>query len=55
MLNNGDLTSREHVDRLPVIVTGQGISQLLAVPRIASSTGQAQATAVKQCLDEWGV
>jgi len=49
-----NLTSKQHVDRLPVIVTGDGgFSQLLGVPRIASGTGEAQASAVKCVLEEW--
>jgi len=48
-----DLTTKQHVDRLPVIVTGGGISQLLGVPKIASGTGEAQASAVKHLLEEW--
>jgi len=48
-----NLTSKQHVDRLPVIVTGDGgFSQLLGVPRIASGTGEAQASAVKCVLKE---
>jgi len=50
-----DLTSKQHVDRLPVIVTGEGISQLLGVPKIASGTGEAQASAVKCLIDEWNL
>jgi len=48
-----ELTSKQHVDRLPVIVTGEGISQLLGVPKIPSGTGEAQASAVKHLLEEW--
>ena len=36
-----DLTSKEHVDRLPMIITGEWICQLLGVPKIASGTGEA--------------
>jgi hypothetical protein len=50
-----DLTSNQHIDRLPVIATGEGISQLLGVPKIASGTGEAQAVAVKRLLDEWNL
>ena len=48
-----DLTTKSYVDRLTVIITGDGISHLLGVPKIASGTGEAQATAFKTCLDEW--
>ena len=48
-----DLTSKQHVDRLPVIVTGDGISQLLGVPKIALGTGEVKASAFKCQLEEW--
>lgn len=49
-----ELTGKQYVDRLPVIVTGEGgLSQLLGVPKIASGTGEAQASAVKCMLEEW--
>jgi len=47
------LTGREHIDRLPVIVTGQGVRQLLGVPKLAAGTGEAQASAVMNCLEQW--
>jgi hypothetical protein len=50
-----DLTGREKVDRLPVIVTGRHIEHLLAVPKLASGTGRAQADAVLACLDKWNL
>ena len=37
-----DLETKSYVDRLPVITTGDGISHLLAVPKIAPGTGEAQ-------------
>lgn len=48
-----DITGRGKVDRLPVIVTGKGVEQLLGVRKLPSGTGQAQASAVVSCLDEW--
>lgn len=50
-----DLSGRDIEDRLPVIVSGSGISQLLGVPKIASSRGEAQATAVADLITEWGL
>ena len=50
-----DLTGQEKVDRLPVIVTGVDIDQLLGVPKLKSGTGQAQADAVVACLEDWNV
>jgi len=37
---------KQKVDRLPVLVSGKGISQLLTVAKLPSGTGEAQATAV---------
>ena len=50
-----DLTTREHVDRLPVLISGVGVEQLLGVPKLPSGTGEAQAAAVMRCIEEWGV
>lgn len=50
-----DLTSKVHVDRLPVLISGVGVEQLLGVPKLPSGTGDAQAAAVIRCLEEWGV
>jgi len=49
------LTGTDKVDRLPVIVTGGGLSKLLGVPKLSSGTGQAMAKAVMDCLEDWGV
>ena len=39
-----------------MIVTGPGdVEQLLGVPKLASGTGQAQAGAVIECLDDWNL
>lgn len=35
-----DIRSKETVDRLPVIVSGQGVDQLLAVPKSAAGKGE---------------
>lgn len=50
-----DLTSHKHVDRLPVLVSGVGVEQLLGIPKISSGTGSAQASAIIQCLREWDI
>ena len=42
-----DLTGQTFVDRLPVLVSGNGISQHLAIAKIPSSAGDLQANAVK--------
>ena len=47
------LTGNENTDRLAVIVSGDGAMKLLGVPKIPSGTGEAQATAVLQLIDDW--
>jgi len=48
-----NLVGREIVDRLPVVVTSQGVEQLLAVPKLDSNTGEAAANAVYDTLLDW--
>lgn len=50
-----DLTGNDHVDRLPVIITGAGVSQLLTAARLPSGTGEAQAKAVCDAVRDWGL
>lgn len=50
-----DLTFKKHVDRLPVLISGIRVEQLLGVPKLLSGTGEEQAAAVVHCLEEWGV
>ncbi|KAK0066935.1 hypothetical protein Bpfe_003670 [Biomphalaria pfeifferi] len=50
-----DLTTREHVDRLPILISGVGCEQLLAVPKLSSGTGESQATAVVNEIKQWGI
>jgi len=47
-----DLTTKEHADRLPILVSGAGTEQLLGVPKLSRGTGEVQASAVVQCLKE---
>lgn len=49
------LMKKELVDRLPVIVTYNGVEQLLGVPQIESGTGRDQALAVYNTLQEWNL
>lgn len=49
------LTGKEQVDRLPVLVSGLGVDQLLAVPKLGRGTGAAQADAVVNALQEWDI
>ena len=50
-----DLTTKEHVDRLPILVSGLDCEQLLAVQKLSAGTGEAQATAVVNALKQWGL
>lgn len=50
-----DLTGKSKVDRLPVLVSGTDISQLLSVPKLPSGTGDEQAKAVVNSLRNWQI
>jgi len=50
-----DITGQEHVDRLPIIIKGASISQLLTVAKLPSGTGEAQAKAVCDAVNDWDV
>ena len=41
-----DITGEEVVDRLPVLVSGNGVDQLLGVPKLSSGTGENTSAAV---------
>ena len=49
-----DLTGKQHVDRLPVLVFGVGIVQLFGVPN-TTGTGRDQARCVVEVLTEWNI
>ena len=51
----GDLTGDEKVDRLPIIVSGTGIEQLLCIPKLPSETGRAIEDAVFETVLDWGI
>ena len=50
-----DLTGGKEVDRLPIIVSGSGIDQLLSVPKLPSGPGKAVADAVVAVVIDWGI
>ena len=50
-----DITGRSFVDQLPVLVTGNGISQLLRIAKIPTSSRDAQANAVLETLQQWNI
>lgn len=43
------------VERLPIILTSKNIEQIIGVQILQTSTGEEQATAVYNALDEWGI
>ena len=47
-----DVTGKQHVDRLPGLVSGVGVTQLLGVPN-TTGTGRDQACCVVEVLTEW--
>lgn len=49
------LSHKAPEDRLAVYVSGSGNTKLLGVPKIVSSTGEAQAEAIFQLLKEWNL
>ena len=50
-----DLTGQTFMDRLPFFVSGNGISQLLAIAKIPSSVCDLQANAVVKTLKQWNI
>ena len=50
-----DLSNSKIVDRLPILVSAHGKTQLLSVLKLPSGTGETQAHAIFQALKEWNV
>jgi hypothetical protein len=50
-----DITGKETVDRLPILVSGEGVDQLLAIPKMSSGTGDSAASAVYEASVAWGI
>ena len=50
-----DLTVCDKIDRLPILVSHLGNSQLLPASKLESGTGEAQATAVVETLKKWDI
>ena len=49
------LTSKESVDRLAVLVSGEGVMKLLGVPVLLSGTGESQASATFEAIEDWNL
>lgn len=47
------LTSKENVDRLPIVITCSETEKLLGVPKLTSGSRHNQAHAIYQILEEW--
>ncbi len=43
------------MDHLPILVSGDGVDQLLGVPKLPSGSGQASAAAVYEAALAWGI
>jgi len=50
-----DITGKDNVDRLPILVSGDGVSKLLSVPKLESGTGEAISNAVIESLFDWSI
>lgn len=50
-----DLTGKEKVDRLPILVSTLGETKLLKIPKIPAGAGQVMAHAVYDAIREWGI
>ena len=49
------LTSKDNVDRLAILVSGEGVMKLLGVPRLPNGAGDAEASAVFNQLIDWNI
>jgi hypothetical protein len=49
------LMSKELVDGLAVLVSGDGTMKLLGVPKLSNGTGEAEVTAVFDLIQEWNI
>jgi hypothetical protein len=52
-----DLTGsqRAKVDRLPILVSGQDVVKLLAVPKLQDGTAASMVQAITHTIDDWGL
>ena len=50
-----DSTNTNASERLPILVSGDGVNKLLGVPRLPSGKGEDVATAVVSCLEDWSI
>ena len=50
-----NLEGSGQIDRLPVCVSGENIAQILVVAKLENGTGEAQAKAVCEAIEDWGL
>ena len=50
-----DLTSKQHVHRLPILLSDPNIDKFLGVPKLTFVTDEQQANTIADALQEWGV
>ena len=50
-----DLTGRDKVDRLPILVTGNGVSKILAIPMLKDSKAEETAAVIFSTVKEWNL
>ena len=50
-----EITGEDIVNRLPVLVSGNGVDQLLGVPKLTSGTGENTSAAVYKLVLDWGL
>ena len=46
---------REHVDRLPILVSGRNVVKLLSIQKLHDETAAIISEAVTDSMDEWGL
>lgn len=49
------LTSKEKVERLAVLVSGNGVMKLLGVLKLSSGSGKEQAKSVHELIEKWEI
>lgn len=50
-----ELTGKGICDRLPILISGLNIEQLLSVPKIENGTGQKMSNAIIEAIQEWKI
>ena len=49
-----ELTSKQHMDRLPILISCNGLSKLLGVQKLMGGSRENAASAVAAILSDWG-